>query len=72
MLACELFPGPCWESKRSDFQSGQTREKKKDWAKRRMLYNWHLVNVKPTSGRRETPMPTLKSSVILALSNKAT
>ena len=29
MLACELFPGPCWESKRSDFQSGQTREKKK-------------------------------------------
>ena len=29
MLACELFPGPCWESKRSEFQSSQTREKKR-------------------------------------------
>lgn len=46
-------------------------KKKTGQAKQWMQSNWCFVNAVPTIVKRRAPIPTLKSFVILAFSNKA-
>lgn len=67
-----MFPGPCWERKRKNSQGGETGEEEENRQSQVADAVQLVLDQCCAHFCKKTPMPTLKSAVILAFPDKVT